>query len=110
MAKGNDDATIATVAEISFEPISAETLEELSVTDETWLNHLEVIRTAFDVLSRSKEELKQVARKALADDQFSPTECFGDSIGFLSAGVEFMTIAKTRLLCASAAVLEEART
>ena len=106
MAKRKGDAT--KIAEINFQPISRKTLKRLqSVTDEDWLNHLVTIRLAFVALSKTKEELKEVARKALADDQFNSIEGFQSSIEFLSVGVEFLTAAKARLLCAGLAVIEE---
>jgi hypothetical protein len=108
MAKRKDDAT--KIAEINFEPISAEMLEQLqSVSNEGWLNHLVTIRLAFEALSKSKEELKAVAAEILVDEELNPIEGFDKSIGFLSAGVEFLTAAKTRLLVAGVAIVEEAR-
>jgi hypothetical protein len=102
----------AAIAAINFEPIPAETLEKLqSISNEQWLNHLVNIRLAFAGLSKTKEELKKIARKILADDKLNPVEDFQNSIEFLSAGIEFLTAAKNRLLLAGAAVVaEKART
>jgi hypothetical protein len=110
MAKRKGKA--ADLAAMSFEQVPAEILAELlrSITNER-LNHLVIIRLAFVGLSKSKEELKGIARKSLADNEFNPIEGFENSIGFLSSGVEFLTAAKMRRLVAGAAVIaeEEAR-
>jgi hypothetical protein len=103
----------ADLAAMSFEPVPVETLAKLqAISDQEWLNHLVTIRLAFIGLSRTKEELKKgIAMAALADDEFNLIKSFQNSIEFLSAGVEFLTAAKTRLLCAAAALelAEEAR-
>jgi hypothetical protein len=108
MTKRKGRLELADLAAMSFEQVPAETLAKLqAISDQEWLDHLVTIRLAFVGLSKSKEELKEVARKILADDEFNPIECFESSIGFLSSGVEFLTAAKTRLLVAGAAVIAE---
>lgn len=105
---GTKVATVAGIAAINFEPISPETLEQLqSVTDEDWQAHLWTIRLALVALSKSKEEMKEIAKKIMADEDLNPIERFKNSIGFLTSGVEFLTTAKIRLLRAGVAVVAE---
>jgi hypothetical protein len=74
-------ATAADWAALNFEPVPAETMEKLqSVSKEDWLKHLWTIRAAFVVLSKTKEELKALARKASEESTVDSIELFDQSI------------------------------
>ncbi|MBV8895019.1 MAG: hypothetical protein JO051_00800 [Acidobacteriaceae bacterium] len=93
MAKRKEKVTEADIAAVNFEPLPSETLKRLEVSNEQWLAHLFVIRAAFVALSKTKEELKELARKAQPTEEKldDALEGFDKSINFLSADVEFLS-------------------
>jgi hypothetical protein len=107
MTKRKRKLSLADMAAVNFEPYSVEVLKRLeSTSNETWLAHMASIRFAWIVLSKTKDELQKLVRE-IDDEGINPIEGFKNSADFLSAGVEFLTAAKARILCAGAAVAIE---
>jgi hypothetical protein len=62
-------ASAAYIGAINFKPLSAKELEELKPpSNGQWIKHLAMLRVAWMLLGKSKDELKEVVRKSEANE------------------------------------------
>jgi hypothetical protein len=58
-------ASAADIAVINFKPLSAKELKDLEPpNNDQWIGHLVMLRSAWIVLGKSKDELKDVVRQS----------------------------------------------
>jgi hypothetical protein len=102
-------ATMADYAAMAFEPLSKEDLEAIKPPDnKEWGAHAKNLRVACLMLGKTKEEMKEVARR-LGDQEgeeiFYSFDCTAKLLRGYADAVE---TADARLLCAFASLVEAA--
>lgn len=110
MAKRKRKAeTAADIAAINFQQLSVEELKDLTPPgNDQWTELVVVLRLAWSVLGKTKDELKGVVRKG-ETDEFSLIGSFGSSADCLKAYAEMLGMAKMRLMSAGAAFCAEVK-
>jgi hypothetical protein len=103
-------ATAADVAAINFQPLSANELADIKPpTADEWLQYLKMLRIGYRMLSRTKEQMKGVARvfDDLGEEGAKDFEKFAATISILKGYAAMLESAEMRLMSAAASLAEE---
>lgn len=99
---------------IEFEPWTKEALEKsVPVSNKKWNEigsaRLPIVRTAWIMLGKTKEELKDIIVGLDKKTDFDLLEEIGDGIYFFKRYAEILECARSRLLVAGSALLAEGK-